>query len=379
MPEICLAELERLALEATPQNFDSAELKRDGGVMECPICNGEGSVDVEVDYCNFDGRAIGVEFYGIGKEFGAAERYYRAARPAVILNLIARIRELEGSNSEHRPSAQEVAPAPEVVTEEQVASIQSPFNACCNREACRALLAGADLRHEADLVSASSTEATKVSQSVIDAVTRYGDARADGGDSATAIGDVVRLMRAALSSASARQHARQVGDVLGSDEDGLPIARYSFRGSDGMVGHSNGTWIRYGEIERRLATRHCQQEGTAAAEAARSEVRPIGWFDKELNTIRWRAGLLNGHLYDKQPFYTYLPVGAVQAELSGRELEDAARSAFETAMSFGVDLDVFKRLANDVQKSILTRAFSATVGAGDEEHAGSGAGQLVGK
>ncbi|MGA4275629.1 hypothetical protein ACI2VH_02660 [Ralstonia nicotianae] len=95
MADLDLNELERLALKATPQQFDTAELKRENGVMDCPICHGEGSVDTEAEYCNYDGRAIGVEFYGIGKEFGAAERYYRAARPAVILAMIARIRELE--------------------------------------------------------------------------------------------------------------------------------------------------------------------------------------------------------------------------------------------------------------------------------------------
>lgn len=95
MADLDLNELERLALKATPQQFDTAEVKRENGVMDCPICHGEGSVDTEADYCNYDGRAIGVEFYGIGKEFGAAERYYRAARPAIILAMIARIRELE--------------------------------------------------------------------------------------------------------------------------------------------------------------------------------------------------------------------------------------------------------------------------------------------
>lgn len=71
--------LERAALAATPQGIDTAQVVHD--------CEG--------DYCNFDGAAIGVQFYGIGNEFGAAERYYRAANPAAILKLIRRLREVE--------------------------------------------------------------------------------------------------------------------------------------------------------------------------------------------------------------------------------------------------------------------------------------------
>lgn len=96
MADLNLNELERLAREATPQDFDSAKLTCDAnGWIECPHCGGEGNVQLEADYCNYDGQALGVQFYGIGNEFGTAERYYRAARPAVILAMIARIRELE--------------------------------------------------------------------------------------------------------------------------------------------------------------------------------------------------------------------------------------------------------------------------------------------
>ncbi len=35
----------------------------------------------------------------------------------------------------------------------------------------------------------------------------------------------------------------------------------------------------------------------------------VGWFDKSLNQIRWRDGLVNADFADRQPFYTY-PVGA---------------------------------------------------------------------
>jgi hypothetical protein len=87
-------ELEKLARAATPQDFDSAATKDEGGFVECPACGGEGSVEIEADYCNYDNTAIGVQFYGVGREFRAAEAYYRAANPATMLKLCEIIREL---------------------------------------------------------------------------------------------------------------------------------------------------------------------------------------------------------------------------------------------------------------------------------------------
>lgn len=86
-----IAELKKLALAATPQNFDSAQQKTEDGWIECPHCSGEGSVELTADYLNYDGAAIGVQFYGIGIEHGAAEAYYRAAKPGTIIDLIAHI------------------------------------------------------------------------------------------------------------------------------------------------------------------------------------------------------------------------------------------------------------------------------------------------
>ncbi len=90
---IDIQKLEMLAKAATPQDFDSAEEKIENGYIECPHCGGQGEVEMEADYCNYDNAAIGVQFYGIGNEFGAAEAYYRAANPTAVLQLIA---ELQG-------------------------------------------------------------------------------------------------------------------------------------------------------------------------------------------------------------------------------------------------------------------------------------------
>ncbi|MHA1063459.1 ead/Ea22-like family protein [Enterobacter ludwigii] len=81
--------LREAAEKATALNLDTAQLKRrDNGFCECPVCFGEGYVDVESDYCNIDGVALGVLFYGIGKHRGLAEEYFRAANPATVLTLL---------------------------------------------------------------------------------------------------------------------------------------------------------------------------------------------------------------------------------------------------------------------------------------------------
>ena len=84
--------IEAAAKAATPQDFDSAELKVENGHVECPQCGGQGEVELLAEYTNFDGVAIGVQFFGIGHEFGAAEAFYRAANPAVVLELVRRLR-----------------------------------------------------------------------------------------------------------------------------------------------------------------------------------------------------------------------------------------------------------------------------------------------
>jgi hypothetical protein len=90
-----IADVKQKAEAATPQNFDTAEIKTAGAFIVCPFCDGEGEVEVTADYCNYDNVAIGVQFYGVGNHFGNAEAYYRAASPDLILAMAARIEELE--------------------------------------------------------------------------------------------------------------------------------------------------------------------------------------------------------------------------------------------------------------------------------------------
>ena len=101
--ELDLDAIEAAAKAATPQNFDSAQVAdTEEGWIECPSCAGEGSVELTADYLNYDGQALGVQFYGIGDPHVHAEAYYRAARPAVMLALIAEVRALRADAERYR-------------------------------------------------------------------------------------------------------------------------------------------------------------------------------------------------------------------------------------------------------------------------------------
>lgn len=91
--------LEALAQRSTKLDLDTAEIVRDesGKYSECPMCGGDGTVDAENEYVNFDGVAIGVQFYGIGKEFGYAEEYFRAVLPSEIIKIVHSYRALLGA------------------------------------------------------------------------------------------------------------------------------------------------------------------------------------------------------------------------------------------------------------------------------------------
>lgn len=97
-------QLREAAGEVSPQNIDSAQAVSDtDGYIECPHCSGEGAVNLEADYCNYDELPIGVQFYGIGTGVGAAERYFRAASPnniTVILDALEAAQQYAKSRDE---------------------------------------------------------------------------------------------------------------------------------------------------------------------------------------------------------------------------------------------------------------------------------------
>lgn len=71
-----VAELEALVADATEGAISTAEIHTSGGFVTCPCCDGEGEVDMDGQYTNFDGVALGVQFFGIGKHHGAHERLW---------------------------------------------------------------------------------------------------------------------------------------------------------------------------------------------------------------------------------------------------------------------------------------------------------------
>ena len=99
-----ISELEQLASKVGAMALDSAETveSQSGAMIECPVCCGEGYASAENDYCNFDNHAIGVEFYGIGPEFGLAESYFRAVNPSTIRALLAERAELKRDAERYR-------------------------------------------------------------------------------------------------------------------------------------------------------------------------------------------------------------------------------------------------------------------------------------
>ncbi|HEM8101552.1 TPA: ead/Ea22-like family protein [Enterobacter hormaechei] len=82
--------LREAAEKATALNLDTAQEARqeDDECIECPTCGGDGYMEVQRDYCNIDGVALGVLFYGIGEHHGLAEAFFRAANPATVLALL---------------------------------------------------------------------------------------------------------------------------------------------------------------------------------------------------------------------------------------------------------------------------------------------------
>ena len=98
---IDLDEMERVAREATPGDLSTAEQRLGPDMFVCPVCDGEGDVPGAI-HNNIDGVAMGVQFFGVGHEFGKYEAFFRAANPEAVLSLITRIRELEAGLDEIR-------------------------------------------------------------------------------------------------------------------------------------------------------------------------------------------------------------------------------------------------------------------------------------
>lgn len=93
-PTLTLAdELMVLAGKATPQRLERAQTHDLNEPVDCPLCDGEGVVEVET-YANYDDVAIGVQFFGVGDEHVAAHELYKLATPTNITALCLAVKEL---------------------------------------------------------------------------------------------------------------------------------------------------------------------------------------------------------------------------------------------------------------------------------------------
>lgn len=70
-------ELIELLAKATPGDLNTCKTETHGGIVECPACDGEGVVPQDSHYSNFDGVALGVQFYGVGPHFGAHQKLWQ--------------------------------------------------------------------------------------------------------------------------------------------------------------------------------------------------------------------------------------------------------------------------------------------------------------
>src|SRR6478735_11335910 len=90
MTQDLIARLRELLAAATRGDLSTAERHTASEYVECPLCH-EGEIEAS-DYCNIDAKALGVQFYGIGDEFGAHERLWNETLSALpgLLDLIER-------------------------------------------------------------------------------------------------------------------------------------------------------------------------------------------------------------------------------------------------------------------------------------------------
>lgn len=70
----------------------------------------------------------------------------------------------------------------------------------------------------------------------------------------------------------------------------------------------------YDDFDTQRAWRGWQARAGASQPAAAAGQEAVAWFDKALNNVRWKDGLVNDDFRDGQPFYTAPP-----AQIATRE------------------------------------------------------------
>jgi hypothetical protein len=236
-----LDKLEALARAATPQNFDSAQIKKEGGWSECPTCEGDGTISLGTDYCNYDGAALGVQFYGIGDEHVNAEAYYRAANPATILALINLARRARASQISKDAGAWKWVPIEPTMEMRHACHAEYHRSGATYDSLCRAIIAAAPVHATA----APSAELRTIIERIRDGAQQW-----PGGWSGT-----VQQCEKALALLSAGAAAKT---------EQAPMKRA------GWFVHEGGAWVATSSDDPR-ATVLYRGEASASAAGAGSE------------------------------------------------------------------------------------------------------------
>ncbi|KKI36097.1 hypothetical protein VI03_25305 [Burkholderia vietnamiensis] len=301
-----LEALKCAALAATPQDIDTAEETdrySDGSHVECPACGGEGSVPRESEFCNYDGEALGVQFFGVGNAVGAAEAYFRAASPAKILQLIARLERAEFALRTGSPLVQMLrdtlidtsgatpADAQAAVTQDRY-FVYDPecrhvdFYPTDHERNKAHLDAINEYRREARHDQEWPTEVEGIISGVVTHTTVAIQVHDDSYEYEPRTVSVVDVAHGVATNGPA-------GDAAVDLAERALIASGQWASSDTPIAHA-------------LAYRDGFIAGVIS-EVAAGRTEPIGWFDKDRNTLRWREGLVNESFSDGQPFYTRPP------------------------------------------------------------------------
>lgn len=82
-----ITDLIKLAEKLTPGDLSTAATHDAVEEVDCPFCDGQGSVDGET-YTNFDDVAMGVQFFGVGDEHAHWQAYFNALKPSRLMALL---------------------------------------------------------------------------------------------------------------------------------------------------------------------------------------------------------------------------------------------------------------------------------------------------
>lgn len=141
-------------------------------------------------------------------------------------------------------------------------------------------------------------DAAPVPDEIVQAVQAYGDARADSGDSASAVARVLVLVRAAIAAGEAQEPVAWKVDGLNGYNESAPGVWFKKANADeaaAMLFKSSVTPLYAAPLPREVATVWLTDEQRTAIAGGAAALRKIGGFDslaEELDGLR--AAAANG-------------------------------------------------------------------------------------